>query len=136
MFLLKIRRPPRSTRTDTLFPYTTLFRSHAHRVILGDRDHEDAALIRVALLVRGAAGHAAVDDGVAAGGADQHVDVDQAAVDPDVGLFGGDIAGRPVGGDDAALHDARRDDRDIAGAGIAGARDVSPGVLSAPDRKS
>src|SRR3546814_15344034 len=25
------RRPPRSTRTDTLFPYTTLFRSH-HRV--------------------------------------------------------------------------------------------------------
>src|SRR3546814_12663999 len=27
-----IRRPPRSTRTDTLFPYTTLFRSH--RVLL------------------------------------------------------------------------------------------------------
>src|SRR3546814_19842560 len=27
-FLLMIRRPPRSTRTDTLFPYTTLFRSH------------------------------------------------------------------------------------------------------------
>src|SRR3546814_3155727 len=26
-----IRRPPRSTRTDTLFPYTTLFRSHAQR---------------------------------------------------------------------------------------------------------
>src|SRR3546814_4759466 len=26
-----IRRPPRSTRTDTLFPYTTLFRSH-HQV--------------------------------------------------------------------------------------------------------
>src|SRR3546814_8220840 len=25
-----IRRPPRSTRTDTLFPYTTLFRSEAH----------------------------------------------------------------------------------------------------------
>src|SRR3546814_9435631 len=25
-----IRRPPRSTRTDTLFPYTTLFRSDAH----------------------------------------------------------------------------------------------------------
>src|SRR3546814_1179623 len=28
-FFLMIRRPPRSTRTDTLFPYTTLFRSHA-----------------------------------------------------------------------------------------------------------
>src|SRR3546814_8915163 len=25
-----IRRPPRSTRTDTLFPYTTLFRSAGH----------------------------------------------------------------------------------------------------------
>src|SRR3546814_5658913 len=35
-----IRRPPRSTRTDTLFPYTTLFRSglegrSPHRVMLG-----------------------------------------------------------------------------------------------------
>src|SRR3546814_5021427 len=27
-----IRRPPRSTRTDTLFPYTTLFRSTDHAV--------------------------------------------------------------------------------------------------------
>src|SRR3546814_14269652 len=27
IFFLSIRRPPRSTRTDTLFPYTTLFRS-------------------------------------------------------------------------------------------------------------
>src|SRR3546814_4224937 len=31
-----IRRPPRSTRTDTLFPYTTLFRSHAGKE-RGDR---------------------------------------------------------------------------------------------------
>src|SRR3546814_11421567 len=30
-FFLWIRRPPRSTRTDTLFPYTTLFRSFAVR---------------------------------------------------------------------------------------------------------
>src|SRR3546814_8904009 len=27
IFLLSVRRPPRSTRTDTLFPFTTLFRS-------------------------------------------------------------------------------------------------------------
>src|SRR3546814_3840067 len=39
-----IRRPPRSTRTDTLFPYTTLFRSQtarlhrAERAILTQRD--------------------------------------------------------------------------------------------------
>src|SRR3546814_1760766 len=40
-FFLMIRRPPRSTRTDTLFPYTTLFRSPfpiARRPIR-DRDH-------------------------------------------------------------------------------------------------
>src|SRR3546814_14013261 len=30
-FFLMIRRPPRSTRTDTLFPYTTLFRSLVDR---------------------------------------------------------------------------------------------------------
>src|SRR3546814_7927666 len=30
-FFLMIRRPPRSTRTDTLFPYTTLFRSRPDR---------------------------------------------------------------------------------------------------------
>src|SRR3546814_6173501 len=28
IFFLNIRRPPIATRTDTLFPYTTLFRSH------------------------------------------------------------------------------------------------------------
>src|SRR3546814_15170174 len=31
VFFLMIRRPPRSTRTDTLFPYTTLFRSAGNR---------------------------------------------------------------------------------------------------------
>src|SRR3546814_1620879 len=35
LFFLRIRRPPRSTRTDTLFPYTTRFRSHA---AAGDQD--------------------------------------------------------------------------------------------------
>src|SRR3546814_15523790 len=37
VFFLMIRRPPRSTRTDTLFPYTTLFRS------TDDDTHEDAS---------------------------------------------------------------------------------------------
>src|SRR3546814_5211522 len=36
-----IRRPPRSTRTDTLFPYTTLFRSLDDGTALGlPRDHQ------------------------------------------------------------------------------------------------
>src|SRR3546814_5366181 len=34
-FFLIIRRPPRSTRTDTLFPYTTLFRSGGDEAIEG-----------------------------------------------------------------------------------------------------
>src|SRR3546814_3283110 len=39
-----IRRPPRSTRTDTLLPYTTLFRSHPVRQIaMGAADDVDAA---------------------------------------------------------------------------------------------
>src|SRR3546814_11414177 len=33
MFFLMIRRPPISTRTDTLFPYTTLFRSIADEIL-------------------------------------------------------------------------------------------------------
>src|SRR3546814_11617598 len=33
-FFLMIRRPPRSTRTDTLFPYTTLFRSLEARLLI------------------------------------------------------------------------------------------------------
>src|SRR3546814_19522030 len=37
MFFLMIRRPPRSTRTDTRFPYTTLFRSEERGEIGPDR---------------------------------------------------------------------------------------------------
>src|SRR3546814_15998445 len=40
-----IRRPPRSTRTDTLFPYTTLFRSDSITVILPNRKEYEAKLI-------------------------------------------------------------------------------------------
>src|SRR3546814_19943869 len=52
-FFLMIRRPPGSTRTDTLFPYTTLFRSH------------DVGRRRVgqAILADGAAIDRAVDEG-------------------------------------------------------------------------
>src|SRR3546814_5826108 len=37
-----IRRPPRSTRTDTLFPYTTLFRSVSDHVVV---ETDDAVLV-------------------------------------------------------------------------------------------
>src|SRR3546814_6073051 len=36
-----LRRPPRSTRTDTLFPYTTLFRSPDHGLALVRQDTSD-----------------------------------------------------------------------------------------------
>src|SRR3546814_10819313 len=45
-FFLMIRRPPRSTRTDTLFPYTTLFRSSPQDA--GGRCHSFAGRISLA----------------------------------------------------------------------------------------
>src|SRR3546814_1750596 len=52
-----IRRPPRSTRTDTLFPYTTLFRSYQDTIdntvhlamVKGNLDATTPTLIRVHL---------------------------------------------------------------------------------------
>src|SRR3546814_14268273 len=59
-FFLMIRRPPRSTRTDTLFPYTTLFRSIAELAVMmgvddwmghtvGEMSHGDQRVVEVAL---------------------------------------------------------------------------------------
>src|SRR3546814_13965108 len=58
-FFLMIRRPPRSTRTDTLFPYTTLFRSDQALVAALGRGHQAVAG------GRGVAGLDAVDGRVA-----------------------------------------------------------------------
>src|SRR3546814_2928678 len=65
-----IRRPPRSTRTDTLFPYTTLFRSIArtahhqlprqrHGRVCGERDGQDRRHRRYFLRRAGLRGHPA-----------------------------------------------------------------------------
>src|SRR3546814_799553 len=45
-FFLMIRRPPKSTRTDTLFPYTTLFRSLPSAAPSADRREEGVPTIR------------------------------------------------------------------------------------------
>src|SRR3546814_13297421 len=54
-----IRRPPRSTRTDTLFPYTTLFRSgHVEQLVerAEDRIHElGSGLLVLIVVVEGGA---------------------------------------------------------------------------------
>src|SRR3546814_4975359 len=49
-----IRRPPRSTRSDTLFPYTTLFRSEVLRMGVGvaDDDVEDGGIDQLQHLKR------------------------------------------------------------------------------------
>src|SRR3546814_12357176 len=51
-FFLMIRRPPRSTRTDTLFPYTTLFRSL--RALVLDEAGGEEQCAPLLLLGRGA----------------------------------------------------------------------------------
>src|SRR3546814_3321566 len=66
VFFLKKRRTPRSTRTDTLFPYTTLFRSHngnmapepVRTVSLNDlRDGSSGALTAPAMFQRASYGY-------------------------------------------------------------------------------
>src|SRR3546814_11237739 len=56
-----IRRPPRSTRTDTLFPYTTLFRSGAV-----------AAAALLYLIASGNADYSVATNGLAANGFAEH----------------------------------------------------------------
>src|SRR3546814_1771565 len=47
-----IRRPPRSTRTDTLFPYTTLFRSGCPETPKGSRHQTLPLVARVRAVTR------------------------------------------------------------------------------------
>src|SRR3546814_8234083 len=60
MFYLMIRRPPRSTRTDTLFPYTTLFRSlkgpAVRNASLGASAADAADLLTAVTFIRGVEG--------------------------------------------------------------------------------
>src|SRR3546814_4712254 len=78
VFFLMIRRPPRSTRTDTLFPYTTLFRS------LGQPADRGRGRSRVQERTRGGGG-----SGGASGGDPRAIEPRAFAV-PD----GGEIRGR------------------------------------------
>src|SRR3546814_1203950 len=62
-----IRRPPRSTRTDTLFPYTTLFRSVSTPMIVGRLIGWVLLLLAVAV-----AGHEALSSLGAEGRSEEH----------------------------------------------------------------
>src|SRR3546814_16135433 len=96
-----IRRPPRSTRTDTLFPYTTLFRSAGFGQLFARQRRVGRAEIDGACL----------DLGDAAARADRLV--------VDLVAGGGVVVGRPLG-------DQRKDER-CAGAGNVGG-DLVAGV--------
>src|SRR3546814_1307392 len=64
-----IRRPPRSTRTDTLFPYTTLFRSQAKkRIRRNDRraDVNKSRVSRIRTFVK------KVESAITAGRSEEH----------------------------------------------------------------
>src|SRR3546814_10078691 len=94
-FFLMIRRPPRSTRTDTLFPYTTLFRSLLPPFALPGLGGHRLGLAFVAL------GGIAGDD------------VEAPELPAGLGVISGDITGRGrlgagVADDDLAVIDARR----------------------------
>src|SRR3546814_13275742 len=60
-----IRRPPRSTRTDTLFPYTTLFRSNSF--FAGGLKGLETKLRRDEPIVAGDVGWAALDVAIGVG---------------------------------------------------------------------
>src|SRR3546814_13165150 len=85
-----IRRPPRSTRTDTLFPYTTLFRSVDQRLAQGIVDLglpvgriEEAGIADAAAGTAAAAFHA-----VALAGRHRHIQADPRADVLDQGAVG------------------------------------------------
>src|SRR3546814_17533699 len=65
-----IRLPPRSTRTDTLFPYTTLFRSGVQRML----EREDERLAGEQRLQLGEGDHRAGEGDGADGDAERHLD--------------------------------------------------------------
>src|SRR3546814_2451484 len=97
-----IRRPPRSTRTDTLFPYTTLFRSDAElgaqftRERLG-RDHDprlDHHLVDRAVELH----HQILDIGHAVGNVDHQQRVG-ATVEADAATRGQEAAADRLQGD-------------------------------------
>src|SRR3546814_15668219 len=93
-----IRRPPRSTRTDTLFPYTTLFRAGAAEAIerdaarrAGKAGEQPGHAGEVAIVLAGLVG-AAEDDVVEVGPVHTRIAVDQ-RLDRD----GGEIVGADMG---------------------------------------
>src|SRR3546814_3268993 len=82
-FFVMIRRPPRSTRTDTLFPYTTLFRSGTLGN-LQDGEHCPLILFRQKALRRHAEDSSREREHADEQHYGQHTDSDELAHDPGI----------------------------------------------------
>src|SRR3546814_6473380 len=84
-----MRRPPRSTRTDTLFPYTSLFRSRgAGRHRLDHRRHDAArALPRQLHAARADAGGAGLHPQAHADRSEEHTSALQSLMRPSYAVF-------------------------------------------------
>src|SRR3546814_10138902 len=80
-----IRRPPRSTRTDTLFPYTTLLRSVRPRNLAGDLRVEFLGGVRIGALGRNEARPGRQVERTA--GVEDHRAADAALFEPRLGRF-------------------------------------------------
>src|SRR3546814_13579399 len=142
-----IRLPPRSTRTDTLFPYTTLFRSDRslHPGARAGLEAEAPLAVHGVARVAGdpQAAHR-VDDGLAAGWADgEGASGHLASEAPHVhraGLLGVDPArsggGHPDGGEPLVglrlVAEPRRDVQGRHGVGLALKQQYGPGLHARP----
>src|SRR3546814_8800112 len=128
-FCLMIRRPPRSTRTDTLFPYTTLFRSvidHGLCAELSGVEHLlDRAKIHLGIILG--------EDVVEAALRDPHVERHLAALEA-VHRYAG-AALLALLATAAGLAQARADATSDTDATLAGVRMVTH-FVSLQDRKS
>src|SRR3546814_18872496 len=71
-FFLIIRRPPRSTRTDTLFPYTTLFRSGPERTSRSTKMRRSRDLSRRWLMARSSRFHKSAACTIATSRSEEH----------------------------------------------------------------
>src|SRR6056297_604734 len=112
-FFLMIRRPPRSTRTDTLFPYTTLFRSFraVHREVVV----EHLVGAEATVLVDTEAGNLAREFAIAHGAAGDPSGIGPPESSQTGGVAAtpaGDVRGRSIG---ACLHAIDEECRGVGG---------------------
>src|SRR3546814_12329936 len=138
---LMIRRPPRSTRTDTLFPYTTLFRSlgrsaMAQRYAIADEAEARAYLAHPLLGARYVECGSALQDLIGSDAVAVFGDVDAVKLRSSLTLFETVGAGALVGAALDRWFGGQRDDRTPELRGLARAHPPQPHGASERGRAS